>query len=181
MLDFFSLLGLPQVFSLDLQSLATAWKTAQTQVHPDKFANQSDAEKRLSMQWAVRVNDAYQTLKSPIKRATYLCELRGVPLNTESNTAMPAAFLMQQMEWHEDLEAANTIDGVESVLGALNHFESKLQSDVAQALDVENDVTEGATLGATQAATKAAGLVRQWLFVAACQHEAESKLEALQK
>jgi DnaJ-domain-containing protein 1 len=72
-------------------------------VHPDKFVNATDAEKRVAMQWATRANEAYQTLKSPQKRAHYLCELNGVDLQTESNTAMPMAFLMQQMEWREAL------------------------------------------------------------------------------
>jgi len=62
-----------------------------------------DAEKRVAMQWATRANEAYQTLRNPQKRAQYLCELHGVDLQTESNTAMPVDFLMQQMEWREAL------------------------------------------------------------------------------
>ena len=60
------------------------------------------------MQWAVRVNEAYQRLKDPLKRAAYLCELDGAPIDAENNTAMPADFLMQQMEWREALDDADT-------------------------------------------------------------------------
>ncbi|MGC7990846.1 Fe-S protein assembly co-chaperone HscB, partial [Salmonella enterica] len=88
------------------------------QAHPDKFAHASDAEKRVAMQWATRANEAYQTLKNPLKRARYLCELHGVDLQTESNTAMAPAFLMQQMEWREtldDAKAGKDIDALEQL------------------------------------------------------------------
>jgi molecular chaperone HscB len=90
----------------------------QSRVHPDKFVSATDAEKRVAMQWATRANEAYQTLKNPQKRAQYLCELNGVDLQTESNTAMPMAFLMQQMEWREELgdaRAAKDSDALESL------------------------------------------------------------------
>jgi molecular chaperone HscB len=76
-------------------------------VHPDQFALQGAAEKRLAMQWSVRVNEAYQRLKNPLRRAAYLCEFHGAPLQAEDNTAMPAAFLMQQMQWREDFDEAH--------------------------------------------------------------------------
>ena len=75
-------------------------------MHPDRFAGEGAAAQRIAMQWAVRVNEAYQRLKDPLKRAAYLCELRGAPIEAESNTAMPAAFLMQQMAWREALDEA---------------------------------------------------------------------------
>ncbi|MFX8879608.1 Fe-S protein assembly co-chaperone HscB, partial [Acinetobacter baumannii] len=83
--------GLIPAFALDMAALDTAYRQVQSRVHPDKFANSSDTEKRVAMQWATRANEAYQTLKNPLKRASYLCELNGVDLQTESNTSMPAA------------------------------------------------------------------------------------------
>ena len=106
MQNHFDLFQLPQQFAIDANALDSAYRNVQGQVHPDKFVSASEAEKRVAMQWATRANEAYQTLKSPLKRATYLCELHGVDLQTESNTAMPRAFLMQQMEWRETLEDA---------------------------------------------------------------------------
>lgn len=106
MQNHFDLFHLPQQFALDPAALDQAYHEVQNQVHPDKFINAPDAEKRVAMQWATRANEAYRTLKSPFKRAAYLCELHGVDLQTESNTAMPRDFLMQQMEWREMLEQA---------------------------------------------------------------------------
>ncbi|MYN07646.1 Fe-S protein assembly co-chaperone HscB [Pseudoduganella aquatica] len=106
MQNHFELFHLPQQFAVDAGALDSAYRDVQSRVHPDRFVNATDAEKRVAMQWATRANEAYQTLKNPQKRAQYLCELNGVDLQTESNTAMPAAFLMQQMEWREELDDA---------------------------------------------------------------------------
>jgi molecular chaperone HscB len=103
----------------------------QNRVHPDKFAHAGDAEKRVAMQWATRANEAYQTLRSPFKRAAYLCELNGIDLQTESNTAMPTAFLMQQMEWREELEEAKA----EKDIDALTKLESELRRERNEELE----------------------------------------------
>jgi len=106
MQNHFDLFQLPARFDVDMAALDAAYREVQGRVHPDRFVNALDADKRVAMQWATRANDAYQTLKNPQKRAQYLCELNGVDLQTESNTAMPMAFLMQQMEWREALGEA---------------------------------------------------------------------------
>ena len=102
----FELFQLPRRQQLDLAELDQRWKTLQRQVHPDRFVAQGAAAQRVAMQWSVRINEAYQRLKDPMRRAAYLCELHGAPIRAEDNTAMPAAFLMQQMEWREALEDA---------------------------------------------------------------------------
>jgi molecular chaperone HscB len=102
----FELFELPEQFKLDLVTLTQRWKALQAQTHPDKFVAADAASKRLAMQWSVRVNEAYQRLRQPISRGAYLAELRGHPVNAEDNTAMPAAFLMQQMAWREALDDA---------------------------------------------------------------------------
>jgi len=106
MQNHFDLFQLPAKFALDMGALDAAYRDVQGQVHPDKFVNATDAEKRVAMQWATRANEAYQTLRNPQKRAQYLCEQHGVDLKTESNTAMPMDFLMQQMEWRDALVEA---------------------------------------------------------------------------
>ena len=122
MQNHFELFHLPVQFAIDVKALDAAYHEVQNQVHPDRYAHASDAEKRVAMQWATRANEAYKTLKSPFRRAAYLCELHGVDLQTESNTAMPAAFLMQQMEWREALDDAraqkdrNALEALEAEL-----------------------------------------------------------------
>ncbi|QJD88994.1 Fe-S protein assembly co-chaperone HscB [Duganella dendranthematis] len=118
MQNHFELFNLPLQFAVDAVALDSAYRDVQGRVHPDKFVNATDAEKRVAMQWATRANEAYQTLKNPQKRAQYMCELAGVDLQTESNTSMPMAFLMQQMEWREELgdaRAGKDSDALESL------------------------------------------------------------------
>jgi molecular chaperone HscB len=102
--DHFALFALPARFGIDETALEQAHKTVQSRVHPDRYAAGTAAERRVAMQWAARANEAYRTLKSPRARAAYLCERAGVPLEAESNTSMPAGFLMRQMEWREQLD-----------------------------------------------------------------------------
>jgi molecular chaperone HscB len=141
MQNHFDLFQLPQRFAIDLSALDSAFRNVQSQVHPDKFVSAGDAEKRVAMQWATRANEAYQTLKNPLKRATYLCELHGVDLQTESNTAMPRAFLMQQMEWRETLEDAKAAKDIDALEGLDAELRVARQEEVAQIgalLDVED-------------------------------------------
>jgi molecular chaperone HscB len=141
MQNHFELFHLPQQFAVDLKALDQAYRDVQNQVHPDKFARSPDAEKRVAMQWATRANEAYQTLRSPMRRATYLCELHGVDLETESNTSMAPAFLMQQMEWREALDDARAAKDI-NALAALDRELAdtrRVQIDqIAGALDGEN-------------------------------------------
>ena len=91
----FALFQLPQQYAIDLPSLEQSWKALQRHAHPDMHAQADASAQRLAMQWSVRINEAYQRLKNPVKRAAYLCELLGVPIAAETNTAMPAEFLVQ--------------------------------------------------------------------------------------
>ncbi|WP_247537325.1 Fe-S protein assembly co-chaperone HscB [Ralstonia pseudosolanacearum] len=118
----FSLFGLPEHFEVDDGALNAAYRTVQSQAHPDRHAQASDAERRVAMQWATRANEAYQTLRDPLKRATYLLHLRGIDVQAESNTAMLPAFLMQQMEWREslaDAKAAGDMPALDDLLAML--------------------------------------------------------------
>jgi molecular chaperone HscB len=102
----FALFRLPVGFDLDVAALEQTYRDLQREVHPDRFANAPDAEKRIAAQWAMQVNEAYRTLKSPLARGRYLLSLNGIDTEEESNTAMPVAFLIQQMDWREAVVAA---------------------------------------------------------------------------
>lgn len=169
MQNHFDLFHLPQRFTIDASALDSAYHSVQNQVHPDKFANASDAEKRVAMQWATRANEAYKTLKSPFKRAAYLCELNGVDLQTESNTAMPVAFLMQQMEWREALDDARAQKNrteLEALDTAIRSARKAELAAIATLLDADDF-------------TQAAGLVRQLMFLEKFADEVTNALDAL--
>jgi len=151
MQNHFELFHLPQQFAVDLKALDQAYREVQNQVHPDKFARSPDAEKRVAMQWATRANEAYQTLKSPLRRATYLCELHGVDLETESNTSMAPAFLMQQMEWREaldDARAGKDVNALAALDSELADTRREQLARIAAALD--GDDYHGAAQGVRQ-------------------------------
>jgi molecular chaperone HscB len=170
MQNHFELFQLPQQFDIDAAKLDAAYREVQGQVHPDRFVNAGDAEKRVAMQWATRANEAYQTLKNPQKRARYLCEQHGVDLQTESNTAMPMAFLMQQMEWREALGDARASKDV----AALDALEQQLQRERKQRL-----LQIGAQLDAMDFASAAQG-VRALMFLEKFGEEVRFAFEAIE-
>ena len=132
----FELFGLDQRFRQDRAALDTRWKDLQREAHPDKFAAQGTAAQRIAMQWSVRINEAYQRLKDPLKRAAYLCELHGAPVNAENNTAMPAIFLMQQMEWREELDDAKSAEDLDKISLQFNQAKHKVLEEIEQLLDL---------------------------------------------
>jgi molecular chaperone HscB len=169
--NFFELFGLAPVFQVDLTRLEQSYRDIQSQVHPDRFAHLSDAERRLSMQWATRANEAYQTLRRPLDRARYLLKLHGVDTQDETNTAMSPAFLMQQMEWREAIgEAAMAKDvaSMEELAAQLRSQVAEQHRMLARLLDDEKDYP------------KAAEIVRELKFMERLREEVHHALEALE-
>lgn len=142
--DDFRLFGLPMGFALDRAALDERWKALQRQAHPDRFAAQGTAAQRVAMQWSVRINEAYQRLKDPLKRAAYWCELNGAPIKAESNTAMPTAFLMQQMEWREALEEAVGAEAIEALLEQTQAFRRDSLDQLGRTIDQQRDALAAA-------------------------------------
>jgi molecular chaperone HscB len=135
----FELFGLKQQFAQDRETIDAQWKTLQREAHPDKFAAQGAAAQRVAMQWSARINEAYQRLKDPLKRAAYLCELGGAPINAHSNTAMPVPFLMQQMEWREALDGAHDIGALQDLRENVASVRGDLLAQCATLLDENGD------------------------------------------
>jgi len=100
--DFFTLFGLPLSFEVNISELTSRYREMQRAVHPDRFANASDAERRISMQMAARVNEGFVKLKDPLTRSRYLLELSGIEIN-DAETSLDNLFLMEQMELREQL------------------------------------------------------------------------------
>lgn len=136
--NYFQLFDLPEQFRLDIDKMESAYRKLQNEVHPDRFAASGEAEKRLSMQWATKVNEAFQTLKKPLARGAYLLQLKGVEAFPELHTAFPPEFLMQQMEWREaigDARVARDVNALEHLLRELRSMTKNMEEQFASELD----------------------------------------------
>jgi len=163
----FELFGVPAQFAQDRAALDARWKDLQREAHPDKFAAQGPAAQRVAMQWSVRINEAYQRLKDPLKRASYLCELNGAPINAEKNTAMPTDFLIQQMAWREALDAAKKVENMNKIADESNEYGREQLLKIEQSIDVKHDFISAATQ------------VRSLMFIERFQTEVEARIDQL--
>ena len=128
----FELFELPVSFELDLQDLSQRYRELQRAAHPDKFANASDHERRLSVEKAAAINEAYQTLKSPQQRARYMLELQSVSFDDEKDTALDPAFLMEQIELRESLSELHQSD---DPLASLNQIMADIKKRISTVLE----------------------------------------------
>jgi molecular chaperone HscB len=165
----FELFATPATMAFDRSALDARWRALQAEVHPDKFAAEGAAAQRVAMQWAVRVNEAYQRLKDPLKRAAYLCELNGALVNAENNTAMPTSFLMQQMEWREALDDARALPAVELLANEVAAHRKTSLADLQITIDKRRDFAA------------AAQQVRALMFIERFEADVDQRLEALGK
>ena len=163
----FELFGLPVAFAVDRGALDERWKDLQREVHPDRHAAADAQTQRQAMQWSVRINEAYQRLKDPLRRAAYLCELHGAPIEAENNTTMPAAFLMQQMEWREALEEASSGDAIEDLADEVAAARRQMLAALQETADKRHDWPA------------LAGQVRALMFVERFERDVSGRLEQL--
>ena len=163
----FELFDVPLQFAQDRSQLDARWKQLQREAHPDKFAGQGAAAQRVAMQWSVRINEAYQRLKNPLKRASYLCELHGAPINAENNTAMPTDFLMQQMAWREALDDAKTRQDFDEIALQSLSFGRDMLLKIEHSLDVNRDFLAAALQ------------VRSLMFVERFASEVDARIDQL--
>src|ERR1700741_788130 len=143
----FELFGLSPTFAVDQEALERAYREIQARVHPDRFAHAGDAARRASLQWTTRVNEAYRALKSPVQRASHILALHGVDVAFETNTAMPASFLAEQMELREALEnARHTKDAkaLDSLERSIERDKETLEQKLAQRIDTEKNYAAAA-------------------------------------
>jgi molecular chaperone HscB len=103
--NYFELFGLAPTFEIDRERLQQQQRSLQANYHPDRHVNGSDRDKRLSMQLASWINQAYETLQDPVKRARYLLEISGAEIPDDSTTTADTEFLMEQIELREQVEA----------------------------------------------------------------------------
>ena len=137
-LNYFQLFELPETFALTLSALETPYRRIQASAHPDRYVTATPTEQRQSMQLATLANEAYLTLKNPARRAEYLLGLKGIDSLNDSNTSMPADFLMQQMEWREALEDASLAKNIAS----LDSLFDEMQAEAKTLTEVLTDLID---------------------------------------
>lgn len=133
--NFFDTFNLPVLFNIDIDMLNHQYRTLQKTIHPDRFVNATDAEKKQSLQKSTQINDAYQVLKDPIKRASHIISLHQV---LKENT-LPPDFLMQQMEWEEEFETINDLEQVQLFSDKIDGEKKMLMDLLAMVLDEKKD------------------------------------------
>ncbi len=144
MSDAFALFGLTPRFALERAALDAAFRALQSEVHPDKFAHADAATQRRAVERATEVNEAYQLLKRPVTRGAYLLRQAGIEPFDPANTRMSPAFLMQQIEWREQLEAATDEAALEVLENRLSDAARTYEQRLAELIDQEADLV-GAT------------------------------------
>ena len=164
-MNYFELFEIPQNFDVDVAELAERYRELQKAVHPDKFANASEQQKLLAISKTAQVNDAFQTLKDPIRRAEHMLSLRGIDINNESTTMKDTGFLMQQMEWREALEDLRGSDDIETGIAELEGDFSQYRKQLLENLckQLADDQASAAIVAADQ--------VRKLKFMAKLQDE----------
>ena len=135
----FELFDVPSCFAQERGALDARWKELQREAHPDRFSAQGGAAQRVAMQWSVRINEAYQRLKDPLKRAAYLCELHGAPIRAEENTAMSGPFLVQQMEWREALDEADDAASLQDLADEVQQAQQETLHALERTIDQQQD------------------------------------------
>lgn len=171
--NYFQLFGLAEQFDLDLNQLASTYREIQRNTHPDRHAHESRRDQLLSMQYTATVNDAYETLKSPLKRAVYLLKLKDIDLAEDSSTHMDPEFLMQQIELREKLEAAHHAADPEAEL-------DNISAELDGQLSLYQERFKSALFDAPQESLdQAVEQVKKMQFIVKMQHEVERLEEEL--
>lgn len=142
----YQLFGLPETYAVDEALLSERLREAMQKVHPDRFADRSAAERRVAEQWSALINEAYETLRTPVKRAMWLAERRGTAVDAESNVRMPADFLMEQMAWREALDEAPDEAARAAVVAEVDARRREVEAALEEAFDRQNDAAKGAAL-----------------------------------
>lgn len=118
LVDRFAVMGLPRSYEVDERALEETFRSLSRRLHPDRFARATPRERRFSLEQTTLLNDAYRTLRDPVKRAEHLLALRGVKVAGEErggSAAMPQEFLEQALEDREKLLEAKMEGGPEAV------------------------------------------------------------------
>jgi len=156
---------------VDRAALEQSYQDLQALIHPDRYAQAGDAERRASMQMTTRVNEAYRTLKDPVQRGKYLLELHGVDVAFETNTQMPTDFLLQQLEMREELDGSvqkKDFSFLDLLKAKLKIQRNSLETSIGESIDARKDYAG------------AAELVRKLMFLQRLDEEVDAAYERIE-
>jgi molecular chaperone HscB len=154
--DFFAVLGSPRRFAVELPALEKRYKDLTKVLHPDRFARADQRARRASLARSVQLNEAWRTLKDPVRRAEYLLSLKGIEVGGEDGTIrrdgdkkerlpVPQALLMEVMELREGLlEARGDGPRVAALSATVRARRDEALSRAAQALDQAGHLDDAA-------------------------------------
>ncbi|MDB2414503.1 Fe-S protein assembly co-chaperone HscB [Rickettsiales bacterium] len=143
--NLFEILSLQKSFDLDLKKLEENYFACQSQWHPDRFTGKSDAEKLAATQNSVEVNQAYNILKDPRKRAQYMLSLEGIKVNCDDANVKPSQeLLIRVMEQRDELSECVDKDKLRELLISAD---SEKQELIAK---IKKDFTDGDLTQAAQ-------------------------------
>ena len=152
MQNYFELFDLETSFFISDSVLKDSYRREIARFHPDKFASKTDSEKLQALQNTSLLNTAFESIKTPLSRASYLLKLEGVDAFDEKDTTMSHDFLTSQIELREKLElieSGQDADQLEAFVALIDsHVQSKVDSisnafkDNSDALVIKKDVRE---------------------------------------
>lgn len=169
LMNYFELYNLPEQFEIDLCKLKQHYQTLQKLTHPDRFASASEQQKRMYLTKNSQINDAYSVLLAPISRGEHLLEMRGVKLASEQDTVGDVEFLMEQMEWRESLDDAESVEALEKLLGDNHEVLLKQESMISQLLSNNSELDN----------QSAAQELRKMKFMIKLANEIDTKLDRM--
>ena len=127
--NYFELFGLTPRYRVDRDVLEERYRAFQHRVHPDRYASATDQERRVAMQQAAQINEAYRVLRDPIARARYLLEQRGHDFQDQQQTHQDAEFLMEQIELREALaEVRHQDEPLQALADLMERIEQRIAS-----------------------------------------------------
>lgn len=131
--NYFQIFSLPENYNLDLDTLADSYRKLQAQVHPDKFASSSEPEKMLAVQSASLLNEAFETLTAPQKRAAYLLNLQDIDVTVVDQAELSSDLLLEQIQFREELEE---IPHAETAIENLDALRRKIETRISQSQQI---------------------------------------------
>ena len=125
--NYFELFDLPETYDLDVDRLTAQYHMLQLNYHPDKHSSASEKEKMSAQVSSSYINDAYETLNSPLKRAAYILAIKGKDTEKVNQSDLSMEVLVEQMELRESL---SDLPKDETALQALEELKSNVQGKV---------------------------------------------------